>query len=65
MPCACNQRPDGNIPLGVLLVRFQQPQGVQKIGYLEILVALAPGMLTAVLGLVVTLWEPMKMRLKE
>lgn len=34
-------------------------------GYLEILAALAPGMLTAVLGLVVTLWEPMKMRLQE
>lgn len=34
-------------------------------GNLEILAALAPGVLTAVLGLVVTLWEPIKMRLQE
>jgi hypothetical protein len=44
---------------------FNNLKEYKKMGYLEILVALAPGMLTAVLGLVVTLWEPMKMRLKE
>ena len=32
---------------------------------LAALAALAPGMLTAVLYLVVTLWEPMKQRLRE
>lgn len=31
----------------------------------QILVALTPGLLTAVLGLVVVLWTPMKNRLKE
>lgn len=50
---------------GCSLSGFNNLKEYKKMGYLEILVALAPGMLTAVLGLVVTLWEPMKMRLKE